>query len=425
MSNGEQPWAFHPERPRQEIARVLRRRRRLRAGIVQLLYALVALALGLTLPHVAIGFQLPSSRAVEMLVAIGAGMVTFIGVVFSLLFLVVQFGSTTFTPRLNLFRDAPIVWHAFALFTGVIVYSFTAAFVIGRSQNTTGFALIVALILVLASIAVYRALQMGAFKSIQLASTLAQVADRGRVVIDGLYTQPARASDEPARPDEAGPSLTAGAGRHEIRWLRPSAILQVIDVPRVVVAMQRADAVLEFSVAPGERIPEGGVIAVAFGGSGSDLEKEVLKSLTVGEERTFEQDPTLAVRVLADIALRALSQGVNDPTTAVQALDASDSLLRVLATRELQIERVRARDGVVRVQLVLPSWDDYVATAVDELMWLPYLSPSVSRRIAKLLRDLASLAPDDRQPALTARLRVLDHPDTGSKPALSTTASRS
>src|SRR5687768_3133442 len=52
-------------------------------------------------------------RVIEALVAVGIGIVTFTGVVYSLLFLVVQFGTTTFTPRLNLFRDAPIVWHAF------------------------------------------------------------------------------------------------------------------------------------------------------------------------------------------------------------------------------------------------------------------------------------------------------------------------
>ena len=65
---------------------------------------------------------------IEALVVVGIGIVTFIGVVDSLLFLVVQFGTTTFTPRLNLFRDAPIVWHAFGFFAGIMVFSFTATF---------------------------------------------------------------------------------------------------------------------------------------------------------------------------------------------------------------------------------------------------------------------------------------------------------
>jgi uncharacterized membrane protein len=136
-AKAEQPPAFQPERPRRELAVVLRRRRTLRAGIVQMLAVAIAVALAFVAPRVGVGFDVSTNRAIEMLVAVGAGTVTFIGIVFSLLFLVVQFGSTTFTPRLNLFRDAPIVWRAFALYTAVITYSFTTAIVIGQDEKTT------------------------------------------------------------------------------------------------------------------------------------------------------------------------------------------------------------------------------------------------------------------------------------------------
>jgi uncharacterized membrane protein len=120
-----------------------------------------------------IGFDIPTTRAIEMLIAVGAATVRFIGIVFSLLFLVVQFASPTFTPRLSLFRDDPIVWRAFAFYTAVVVYSLTAALVIGRDEKTSAVVSIVAFVAVLAVIIVYRQLQIGAFKSIQLASALA------------------------------------------------------------------------------------------------------------------------------------------------------------------------------------------------------------------------------------------------------------
>lgn len=85
----ERPPAFRPERPGQEIARLLRRRRRLRAGIAQLLAAAIAVALAFLTPHTGIGFDIATNRAIDMLIAAGAGTVTFIGIVFSLLFLVV------------------------------------------------------------------------------------------------------------------------------------------------------------------------------------------------------------------------------------------------------------------------------------------------------------------------------------------------
>jgi uncharacterized membrane protein len=158
-------------------------------------------------------------------------------------------------------------------------------------------------------------------------------------------------------------------------------------------------------------IPEGALIAVADGQSDPGVERELRAALTVGEERTFEQDPALALRVLADIALRALSPAVNDPTTAVQALDAIDGLLRPLATRELDVERVAASDGVTRVILCLPTWDDYLAVALDESIALPSRSPNVTGRLARLLDGLAAIAPPSRQPSLDARRRQLTERD--------------
>ena len=77
----------------------LRRRRRLRTGIVQGVYIIGAIALGEIIPEISVGATMESRRATELLVAVGAAFVPFIGIVYSLLFLVVQFGTTTFTPR--------------------------------------------------------------------------------------------------------------------------------------------------------------------------------------------------------------------------------------------------------------------------------------------------------------------------------------
>jgi uncharacterized membrane protein len=381
-----------PEGRRHELARVLRRKRRLRAGLVQLLAAVVAVTLGFLLPQAHIGYEIPVSEAVT---------VTFIGVVFSLLFLVVQFGSTTFTPRLTLFRDAPIVWRAFAFYVGVVVYSFTAALVIGRDDKVSGVVPFTAFLGVLISVILYRSLQAAAFKSIQLASILSQVAHSGRQVIDGLYTAAAQADRNTTSPVPA--TSSPGQGTHQIRWLHQSAVIQVIDVLRVLRAAERAGAVVEFTVGSGEVIAEGAALALVSGPPEPALEREVRKAVTVGDERTFEQDPALALRLLADIALRALSPAVNDPTTAVQALDRIESLLRVLATRDLSMENVADSSGTTRVKLVLPTWDQYLAVALDEIIALPGLLPSVSQRLTRLLDDIAAVAPPGRRPALQKR----------------------
>jgi uncharacterized membrane protein len=260
---------------------------------------------------------------------------------------------------------------------------------------------------VLVSLVVYRRLQTAAFKSIQLASTLAQVARRGREVIDGLYTQPARLTNQTDDQDRAEGPAAAEDGWHEILWPDQPAIPQVIDVPRVLHTAERAGTVIKLRVGSGETLSEGAVIAVCGGKTGPELDQQVLKALTIGDERTFEQDPALPLGLLADIALRALSSAVNDPTTAVQAIDAIDGLLRVLATRDLDIGQVAGKDGTIRVVLVLPTWHDCLAAALDDITSLPFLSPSVSRRIRRLLDDLATITTPDRRPELETYRRPI------------------
>jgi uncharacterized membrane protein len=294
------------------------------------------------------------------------------------------------------------VWRAFAYYVGVVVYSLTAALVIGRDEKVSGVVPFTAFLGVLLAIILYRSLQNAAFKSIQLASTLSQVATRGRQVIDGLYTAPAGTERNTARHHTPATS-PPGQGAHQIRWPHESAVVQVIDVPRVLRAAEHAGAIVAFAVGSGEMIAEGAVLALVTGPAEPGLEREVLKAVTVGDERTFEQDPALALRLLADIALRALSPAVNDPTTAVQALDRIESLLRVLATRDLSMENVADSSGTIRVKLVLPTWDQYLAVALDEIIALPGLLPSVSHRLTRLLDDLAAIAPPSRRPELEKR----------------------
>jgi uncharacterized membrane protein len=367
---------------------------------VQLGYILAGFGLGLLVPRIAIGFSVPSTRAIELLFAVGAGIVTFIGIVYSLLFLVVEFGSTAFTPRLNLFRDAPIVWHAFGFFTGVLVFSFTAAFAIGGNDETTGLVPLTLVLLLLTSIGLFRALQTGAFKSIQLASVLAQVTERGREVIDGVY--PAGSDDRtyPARED-------LPAVNTSIRWTRGAAVMQHVDVPRLLECAERADAIVELRLRPGETILQGSVLALVRGGDGAGLEREILATVNVGLERTFEQDPAFALRVLVDIALRALSPALNDPTTAVQATDGIDSLLRELSMRELDVGNLTDASGRVRLVLPLPTWDEYLELALDEIVNMRSGSLYLQKRLLRLLEQLLEVAPPKRHASVQARLSTL------------------
>ena len=103
--------------PGRRLGRALRRRRRLRAGVAQLIYVLAGIILGVLLPHTSVAFTVAGLQATEMLAALGAGLLAVMGIAFSLLFLVVQFGPTTFGHRLNLFQGSRFVWNVFGFFT--------------------------------------------------------------------------------------------------------------------------------------------------------------------------------------------------------------------------------------------------------------------------------------------------------------------
>lgn len=131
----------------------------------------------------------------------------------------------------------------------------------------------------------------------------------------------------------------------------------------------------------------------------------VLAGLVTGPERTFHQDPLFAFRLLADIAMRALSPAVNDPATAVQVLDTIESLLQALVSQDLDMADVADDAGTVRVVLALPSWDDYLRTALDDLIESGFRSPMVLLRARLLLTTLLNAAPPARQPPITRRLQ--------------------
>jgi uncharacterized membrane protein len=121
----------------------------------------------------------------------------------------------------------------------------------------------------------------------------------------------------------------------------------------------------------------------------------------------MEQDPAYGVRLLVDIALRALSPAINDPTSAVQALDQLDDVLHRLARRSLGDGRLLDDSGRVLVRFPAPRWDAFVALAIDEIIVYGAGSIQVTRRLRALLDDLMASAPPSRRPPVSARIATL------------------
>lgn len=123
----------------------------------------------------------------------------------------------------------------------------------------------------------------------------------------------------------------------------------------------------------------------------------------IGEERTFEQDPKDATRLLVDIAIRALSPAINDPTTAVQALDQISDLLLRLVRRQLGTGTYRDPGGALRLIVPFPAWGDFLRLSFDEIESYGADSVQVMRRMNALLADLLAAAPEERRAELKSR----------------------
>ena len=383
-----------------------RPRRRLRAGLVQLLFAVAGLGLGLLLPRVTVAPTVASSRVTETLIGVGFGVLGLVSIIFSLLFLVVQWAFSSLSPRLNLFRDDPIVWRTFGLAIGVFVFSVTAALVIGNDPEVSVIVPVTEVAGVLASLALIRALQVKAFASIQLAPTLSTIAARGRTILDDLYPPPG--------PDGPHPAPRLPPLRRTVIWPGRQAVLQQLDLRRLAGVSGTAVIVLRARI--GDTLQEGAPAADLRGGDVTDA--AVLGAMVTGQERTFHQDPLFAFRLLADIGLRALSPAVNDPATAVQVLDTIQGLLLPLVTRDLDVAEVADDAGAVKVVRALPSWDDYLRTALDDLIESGSQSPMVLLQAQALLTGLLNAAPPQRRSSITWRLQRAEELASGNFPEI-------
>ena len=202
----------------------------------------------------------------------------------------------------------------------------------------------------------------------------------------------------------------------DVRWAQHPGVLQQVDLPRLVRDVEAADSLVVLRVAVGDVVDDGTVVATVHGSSLRS--SAVLACLSVGTERTFDQDPLLAIRVLVDIGLKALSPAVNDPTTAVQVIDSTESLLRRLGARELDVGHVIDDDGTLRVIVPLPTWEAYLELGNDELALAAVASPTVLRRLERCLVRLGDDVPPLRRPAVEERLRWVRRALDGRSPVL-------
>jgi uncharacterized membrane protein len=264
-----------------------------------------------------------------------------------------------------------------------------------------GLSLTVAFLLVVSSIFGFVFLVHHVSQSVRAVSIMEAVAAETRASIRANY--PLDAVDP-----LAGAPVPTGPPTQVLALERGPGDLLGIDEDDLVAVAHRHGCVLELRPTVGDYLPSNMPIFNVYGGDGSVTVHEVLPHVGIGPERTLFQDTAFGFRQLVDIAEKALSPAVNDPTTAVQCIDRLHDLLRRLVVRPLPSGRHGDADGVLRLVVPHPSWDDYVHLAFDEIRHFGIGSLQIPRRLRAALLDLKSAAPPERQPVLDRQLAALE-----------------
>lgn len=375
--------------------------------VVPVVYVVLAIVFGLVLPR--IDRANPSLHvlgvlaAEQLLAAIAAGMIAFTGIVFSISLIVSQFWSTAYSMRLmQWLRNTPLTGHAFGTFSATFVYALVALAEVGRNEKIElGSTVAFTLMLLLASVLLFLLLLYSTLRQMNLSYVLSLIGDRGREVIDAFYRAPGE-QQVPEGRDPDGVPLESGRFVYD----GPPLVIAAVDFGRLVELATRAEATIMIHVGVGDSIPSGAVVARVLGGSIPP--REIRRAFLLGTERTMEQDPKFALRLLADVAIKALSPAINDPTTAVQALDQIEDLLLRIGVRTLDIGRLVGVRGYTRVVYPAPTWDDLIALGTDEIRIYGAGSIQVMRRLRNLFQNLELVVPPERRAAVEDRLRRLD-----------------
>jgi uncharacterized membrane protein len=219
--------------------------------------------------------------------------------------------------------------------------------------------------------------------------------DQGRKVIEIMYPR----VDSPAAAAESEQFRSSPLAQTLIHHARPLAI-QALDTATLVNLAKRSGGVIEMLVAVGDTVVDSTPVLRVFGAARSVEERALTNAIGMGEERTFEQDPKYAIRLLVDIAIKALSPAINDPTTAVQALDQIEDLLLRLGRRRFEISQFHDVDGQLRLVVPSPTWEDFLRLAFDEIRYCGAQSVQTMRRMRALVTDLSLRVPEERRAAL-------------------------
>ena len=342
-----------------------------------------------------------AATANSVLSAAAAAMVGLIGFVVTIGVLVVQMATGTLSPRfMRLWYRDRLQKFVLAAFTATFTFAFAllrhveADSVPDLGVSLVGLAVSIDLILLL----LYFDRFVHALRPVAVAAAMAEAGLAIEAEEDGLVAS--------AGNGDQG----AGLGEPDARIVAPrSGAIQDVDIADLVRFAAARGQVCVIPHTIGDFVTAGSVLMEVHGAASETDLRRLRGMVSLGHERTIDQDPAFALRIMVDIAIRALSPAVNDPTTATQVLNHIDDLLLGIGSSDRAFRGTALdADGQVRLVVRTRDWSEYLDIGVTEIRQYGAVSPQICRRLRAMLEDLRDGVPLARRAVVQSQLDALD-----------------
>ena len=346
-------------------------------------------------------FALPGAQA--LLQAVVTATLSFVVFTFGSLLVAIQVAGAQLTARIiatTLLRNN-VVKYTVGLFIFTLMFALSAQN--RMEKDVHQFVMLMVALLTIFSFAAFLYLIDYASRLLRPISILAHVGADGLVVIEGTYPDQSRSSDGSVHcvPNLDPPDKV-------IRHVGTSGIVLAVNLELLAAEAERARGLIEFVPQVGDFVAVEEPLFNLYDGAQS-IDEDTLRSVVAfGSERTMEQDPTFAFRIVVDIALRALSPAINDPTTAVLAIDQLHRMLRMVGTRHLRTDEILDKSGQLRVIFRTPNWEDFVHLAFSEIRHCGSNNLQIVRRLRAMIDNLIQTLAAQCHPPLQQELSLLD-----------------
>lgn len=340
-------------------------------------------------------FGAGAEGARAMLSTVAGSMMTVVGVTFSMTLMTLALASSQYTSRIlrNFMRDR-VTQVVLGIFAGIFIYCLIVLRTI-RGGDVGGFipslAVTFGVVLAIGSISVLIFFIHHIASSIQAASIIASVADETMMAVDRLF--PDKLGEDMVNNDEEQPPLPLQEQKWQKVPAREDGYIQSVNSAVLLRLAREHQTIVRMERGVGEFVVHGTtLVSLALSDPPA---KEIIADLqaaySINRYRTVEQDAGFGIRQIVDIALRALSPGINDTTTAVMCVDYLTAILARLASRPIPSSR-RYAEGELRVITIGPTFASLVAESFDQIRASAEGNVAIMLRVLGALQTIASLA---------------------------------